>query len=551
MTNTKEFAKQHLNFGKLKGKKVAYFSMEFAIDQALKTYSGGLGYLAGSHMRSAWELKQNLYGIGILWKYGYYDQERDSDNLMQANFRKKEYSFLVDTGIVFPVTVHNHPVQVKAYFLPPHIFNCAPMFFLTTDIPENDYLSRTITHKLYDSNIQTKIAQSIILGIGGGKLLDILDQAPEIYHLNEGHALPLAFYLYEKHRSLEKLKKQFVFTTHTPEAAGNEAHDFNLLNTMSFFNGLPENEAREITRVYEGDLNYTLTALRFAKISNGVSKVHETVANDMWKGNEGISKITSITNAQSKTYWMDQKLEKALNDKDDEAFILRKKEMKKELFKLVADQTGKIFDENVFTIVWARRFAAYKRADLMLRDFERFMRLVNSTDFPVQIIWAGKPYPGDCGAITTFNHIIKTTAKIKNCAVVTGYELNLSGLLKKGSDLWLNTPTFPREASGTSGMSAAMNGSVNFSIPDGWIPEFVKHGKNGFLIPSKVNEDKNQQDIEDYTNLYNTLENEILPLYYKKPKEWLKIMKTAMSEVVPQFGSDRMATEYYDKIYNH
>jgi len=208
-------------------KRVAYFCMEYAIDQSLKTYSGGLGFLSGSHMKSAYEFKQNLIGIGILWKYGYYDQERDKEGLMKASYIKKNYSFLEDTKIRFEIHVHSHPVKVKVLYLKPETFNTAPVFFLSTDVEENDHLSKTISHYLYDSDKAARIAASILLGIGGGKLLEILNYNTEIYHLNEAHALPLAFYLYQRSLGeLSEVKNKLTFTTHTPEEAGNEKSDF-------------------------------------------------------------------------------------------------------------------------------------------------------------------------------------------------------------------------------------------------------------------------------------------------------------------------------------
>src|SRR6187402_2198811 len=227
-------------FDKKFTKPVAYFSMEFAIDQPLKIYSGGLGFLAGSHMRSAYELKQNIIGIGILWKKGYYDQERNQDQTLKVSFRDKDYSFLTDTGILFPITIHGTKVYVKAYLLKPEVFKSAPLFLLSTDIPENDFLAQTISHRLYDPNETTRVAQSILLGIGGAKFLDVLERKTEIYHMNEGHALPLCFYLLDKFKhNIEEVKKRVVFTTHTPEKAGNEEHSLPILNSMSFFSGIP------------------------------------------------------------------------------------------------------------------------------------------------------------------------------------------------------------------------------------------------------------------------------------------------------------------------
>jgi starch phosphorylase len=531
-------------------KQVAYFSMEFAVDQSLKIYSGGLGFLAGSHLRSAYELKQNLLGIGMLWKYGYYDQVRDGNALMKPAFTEKEYAFLQDTGIVFTVPVHDSPVHVKAYLLRPETFGSAPLFLLSTDIPENDYLSRTITHRLYDPHEATRIAQTIVLGIGGAMLLDILGIEPDTYHMNEGHSVSLNFYLYAKYKSLEEVKKRVVFTTHTPEMAGNEAHNYNLLKEMSFFYHLQIHEVKSLLQLDGDSFNYTLGALKFARKANGVSKLHRKIANEMWGSNPGVCEIISITNAQNKSYWKDDVLEGAITTNDDELIVRRKKEMKRELFKVVADQCGKLFDENVLTVVWSRRFAGYKRADLMMYDWARFLNLIHHTEHPIQLIWAGKPYPEDFGAIGLFNQIIARVKPFANCAVLVGYELGLSALMKKGADVWLNNPRMYREASGTSGMTAAMNGAINLSMPDGWVPEFAKDGENCFVIKQAPEDiSGGEQDLTECANLMSTLESTVLPMYYQDQKAWLTILKRAAGDVVPAFESGRMVDEYYHRLY--
>ena len=524
--------------------------MEFAVDQPLKIYSGGLGFLAGSHLRSAYEEKQNLIGIGILWKKGYYDQERNQDQTLRVSYRDKDYSFLTDTHIVFPITIHGARVYVKAFLLRPEVFNTVPLFLLTTDIQENDYLAQTISHRLYDPNETTRIAQSILLGVGGAKLLDVLGRETEIYHMNEGHSLPMCFYLLEKYKNIDEVKKRVVFTTHTPEKAGNEEHSLPLLNSMGFFGTLTPEDVDKAVSPENGILNYTLSALRLAKKANGVSQLHGVVSRKMWGDYNGICDITAITNAQNKTYWRDSELDSALASGDDKALMARKKELKRKLFRVVANQTGKLFNENVLTIVWARRFAAYKRANLLLADFNRFLKLAQNSSHPIQIIWAGKPYPEDYGAINIFNEIYWKTKDLPNCTVVTGYELWLSGHLKKGSDIWLNNPKLYHEASGTSGMTAAMNGSVNLSIPDGWVPEFAKHGENSFLIqPANELLTEVSRDKIEAQNLLDVLEKEIIPTYYEKPADWLRIMKASMRDVVPFFDSGRMAREYYEKMY--
>lgn len=529
---------------------VAYFSMEFAVDQALKIYSGGLGFLAGSHLRSAYEKKQNLMGIGILWKYGYYDQVKDKDAAMTPAFTLKQYSYLQDTGILFTVPIHDSPVHVRAYLLKPETFGSAPLLLLSTDVPENDYVSRTITDRLYDPNEATRIAQSIVLGTGGAMLLDILNMAPDIYHMNEGHSVSLNFYLYAKFRDLDSVKKRVVFTTHTPEMAGNEEHRYGLLKNMSFFYHLQEHEVKFVLGMDGDNFSYTLGALKFARKANGVSALHGKVAREMWGHYNGICEITSITNAQNKKYWEDPSIGQAIAAGKDGEITLRKKEMKADLFKVVADQCGKLFNPDVLTIVWARRFAGYKRADLMMQDWDRFLRFISNEAFPVQIIWAGKPYPEDFGAISMFNHIISRAKPLKNCAVLTGYELGLSALLKKGSDVWLNNPRMYREASGTSGMTAAMNGSINLSLPDGWVPEFAKDLVNSFIIqPAPDGLSPEEQDRLENISLMDTLEQKVAATYYNDQKTWLSMVKQAAADVAPAFESGRMVSEYYTEMY--
>ncbi|MNF55563.1 Maltodextrin phosphorylase [compost metagenome] len=539
-------------FDKKYEKSAVYFSMEFAIDQALKIYSGGLGFLAGSHMRSAYDLKQNLIGIGILWKKGYYDQYRKEDLSMGSLFIDKNYSFLEDTNIKFTIKINNHDVWVKAYYLNPKTFGTVPMFFLSTDVAENDYLARSTTFKLYDSDPSAKIAQTMVLGLGGAKLLDALDYDPDIYHLNEAHAVSCVFHLYNKYKSVEKIKEKMVFTTHTPEEAGNEKHDINLLERLSFFDGIPLDKVREITGIYDNTFNHTLVGLRLSHNANGVSKLHGEVSRDMWKDFTGICPITHITNAQNKKYWVDPWLDDAFKNKDREALINRKKRLKTKLFEVVADQTGKIFDPNILTIVWARRFAEYKRPDLITRDFERFKKLLADSERPIQIIFAGKPYPMDYNAIHIFDNLTYMSVNIKNMAVLVGHELKLSRQLKKGADLWLNNPRVTREASGTSGMTAAMNGALNFSTNDGWVREFKDMNKtqNSFVLPIvNHNLPTYEQDQMDLDNMYEMLQGEILPLYYDTPKKWWDLVATSMKQIVPFFDSDRMVDEYYKKLY--
>lgn len=532
-------------------KKVAYFSMEFATHQPLKIYSGGLGFLSGSHLRSAYELRQNLIGIGILWKYGYYDQERNQDQTLDVAWNEKQYSFLEETGIKFQVNIHDHPVWVKVWYLNPETFKTAPLFLLSTDVPENDYVSQTITHRLYDANVATKVAQFILLGVGGAKLIDLLGFNPELYHLNEAHGISAAFYLYKKFGNIEDVRKRLVFTTHTPEEAGNEKHDIYLCHSMSYFCGLSVDEVKNLYGEPSDQFNHSLAALRFARLANGVSQLHGVVSRAMWGKHDKICPIIAITNSQNWRYWADKQLYKFMEAGDDYGIDDRKKYLKKRAFDIVADQTGKIFNPDVFTIVWARRFAGYKRAGLIASDEKRFEELLNNSKYPVQVIWAGKPYPVDHPAISEFNQLVHLSKRHKNVAVVIGYELALSKRLKQAGDVWLNNPRVPREASGTSGMTAAMNGTINFSTDDGWIPEFINHGHNGFVVPKADYENMTvqEQDKYDYEKIYEILQKEILPLYYENYNTWRQIMKNGMRDVRFQFDSNRMAHEYYELLY--
>ena len=533
------------------GKRVAYFSMEFGIDQTLKTYSGGLGYLAGSHMMASHDLKQNMIGIGMLWKYGYYEQVRDHSGLMRTLFRERYYNYLQPTDLIFPVEINGHTVNVQAFYLPPEVFGTIPMYLLSTDRPEiNDYLACTVTHHLYDPNPAARIAQSIVLGVGGAKVVEALGGA-DVYHMNEAHALPLAFHLYKEHQNTEAVRQRLAFTTHTPVKAGNEERDFELMHKMGFFSGLSKEEVREISGETGSRFGYTPAAIRLSGAVNGVSQLHAKVSQAMWSDVEPRPEIIGITNTQHQGKWQDKALKAALDAGDDVALLARKRELKQDLFEIVAEQTGKRLDPDKLTIVWARRFAGYKRADLIMRDLSRFYDLLNDGKLPIQVIWAGKPYPHDDSAIELFNKLISTTRYSDTAAVLTGYEMGLSAALKKGSDVWLNTPRRPKEASGTSGMTAAMNLSVNFSIDDGWIPEFAKHGHNAFVIPhADLDTSVSTQDDQDHHNLMQILEKEIIPLYYNKPEKWLEIAKNSMREVVEGFESRRQAAEYYDRLYS-
>lgn len=531
--------------------RVAYVCMEFGIDQSLKTYAGGLGFLAGSFMRSAYELKQNVVGIGILWKYGYYNQGRKQDLTMSVLFEEKNYGFLMPTGIKFSLKITKHDVWVTAFYLPPNIFKTAPIFLLSTDLPENDYLAKTITHKLYDANPETSIAAAIILGEGAAKLLEELNWQPDLFHLNESHALPLAFYLYQKHKNINEVRKRLVYTNHTPEESGNLKTNIALLDKMSYFCDVPISEIIAISIIDHDKLDHTETCLNLSRKTNAVSLLHKNTLTKNCKNKEILCKIISITNAQNFNYWHDEDLFNDIKNKPVLDIASRKKVLKNILFEIVADQCGEIYNTNICTFVFAKRFAGYKRADIFFHNIERFEKLVSNKEKPVQIIWAGKPYPMDYNGIGVFDKIVDICKKYSNCSILTGYELRLSKILKEGADVWLNMPRLYHEASGTSGIAAVMNGAVNVGIPDGWFPEFAKDKTNSFVIPSSDNNlPEHIQDDLDCNSLYDVIEKEVLPIYYDYPNRWHEIIRNAAIDIMPYFDSNRMNKEYYENLYN-
>ena len=307
-------------------KKVAYFSMEFAVHQPLKIYSGGLGFLAGSHLRSAYELRQNMINIGILWKYGYYDQARNQDQTCRSRGWRSTTVFWKIQESKYQVTIHDHPVWVKVWYLNPETFKSAPLFLLSTDVPENDYVSQTITHRLYDANVATKVAQFILLGVGGAQLVDELGFKPDLYHLNEAHGISAAFWLYQKYdKNIEEVRRRLVFTTHTPEEAGNEKHDIYLCHKMSYFCGLSVEEVKKLTGLEDDAFNHSLVALRFAHLANAVSQLHGNVSRAMWGKYKNICPIISITNAQNWRYWADKELYRKMEESNDYWWDDRKK----------------------------------------------------------------------------------------------------------------------------------------------------------------------------------------------------------------------------------
>ena len=524
---------------------VAYFSMEIALDQSLKIYSGGLGFLAGSHMLSAGYLQMPMVGVTMLWSYGYYDQRIAQDGQVEVAYIRKYYDFLKDTNATTEVEIFGEKVKVKAFLVEPELFGACPVYLLTTDIEGNSEWAKSISHKLYDGNEKIRIAQETVLGVAGVRILQQIGYNFDVVHMNEGHALPAAFELLRQYNgNLEEVKKKTVFTTHTPVAAGNEVHWVDTLMEGGFFAGCSRERAVEL-----GGENFSLTvaALRMSRIANAVSQLHGLVANKMWEWVDGRCPIRAITNAVNLHYWQDPRIKEA---NTPEKLLAVKREMKAELFEYVANVAGKRFDPDVLTITWARRFADYKRAWLILMDKDRITRLLDENK--IQIIFAGKFHPDDVMGKEMFNKLLNRSHSLKNVVVLPGYELELSGKLKRGSDIWLNTPLRPFEASGTSGMSANANGALHLSTFDGWTVEGTFDGINGYTIEYPELDDEmpwEERHWKDHECMMNKIENEIIPTYYENKAEWARLMQQAIRTSEAYFNSDRMVVEYYNRLY--
>jgi starch phosphorylase len=533
---------------------VAYFSMEVAIDQSIPTYAGGLGFLAGSHLRSAWEMEMPLIGISIFWSEGYGQQRLTSATTADIDFKIWDGAGLEETDLSTVIRIFDQPVHVKAYYLPPNRFGSAPIYFLSTNLPENPPEVRRFTQKLYDSDERTRIGQEMVLGIGGYHILQKIGPLPDVYHLNEGHSVPLLFQLLAAAGGdLGAVREQCVFTTHTPIAAGNETHDGQLLAQAGYFG--PTSEA---TAIALGGSPFSLTAaaLRMCRIANGVSLIHGKIANELWGKLDNRCPIIAITNSVNLHYWQDSRLR---GESDPHRLLSLKRDMKQALFQLVRQETGKQPDPDVLTIVWARRFTEYKRPTLIFRDLARLSRLLEASQ--IQLIFAGRFHPGDVRGRQLFNQVLEYSQTLPNIAVLLNYELNLSKLLKRGADVWLNTPLRPLEASGTSGMSASMNGAVHFSTYDGWAVEGTFHHINGYIINqpghcescNRISESptcpRDERDQQDYESMMTILETEIIPTYYQHPARWSALMAQSIHNSEIYFHSDRMMLEYFNRMY--
>ncbi|MBW9152529.1 alpha-glucan family phosphorylase [Clostridium estertheticum] len=524
--------------------------MEYGLSSDFKTYAGGLGILAGDHLKGAKDLNLPLVGIGLKWKQGYTEQIIDENGEVYDTYHNYHYEFLKDTGVKVTVNIRNIKVVCKVWKL--EEFGNNPIYLLDTDIPENG--DRWITGQLYGWFGEERIAQEIVLGIGGVKALRALNIPIDVYHFNEGHAVLAATELikekmqsgYSFEDSWVKTRDEVVFTTHTPIVEGNESHPIDKLEYMGAFNELTR---QQMISLGGEPFNMTVAGLRLSRKANAVAKLHMETANKMWKTVAKRPEIIGITNGIHKPTWVDERMTKAFDNNGDlwGTHIT----IKKELIEFIKERTGTTLCVDKLLIGFSRRAAPYKRSDLIFTSEEIISPLLKSGK--VQIVFSGKAHPLDDIGKEIVAKLIRMMKKYPSSVVfLENYDMNIGRMLTRGSDIWLNNPRRPLEASGTSGMKAAMNGVLNCSILDGWWPEACNDGVNGWQFGDGVGLDdltEVELDKHDTIGLYDTLINRVMATYYGNRQKWVEMMRESIRTTSYEFSVERMLDEYYNKMY--
>ena len=609
------------NFPDLEDRLIAYFSMEFGLHEALPIYAGGLGILSGDHTKEASDLGLPFVAIGFFYTEGYFTQHISEDGWQEA--RNTVHTFK-DLPVLSVLDENDKPLTIRVELPGRDVFarlweiqvGRVPLYLLDTNIEMNSATDRALTARLYSSDLDLRISQEILLGIGGVRALRAMGYNPQVWHMNEGHS---AFLILERIRELfetgvafeeaaEMVKAGSVFTTHTPVPAGND--EFPLWLIDKYFShlwqqlGLDRDQFIDLARhtVSWGEtFSMPALALQLSSKSNAVSELHGQVSRGMWhflypeKLIEDVP-ITHITNGVHTGTWLARRLRhlydrylgadwlehvddpdiwELVNNIPDERLWAVREHLKRRLVAYMRERarqrwlhggwhpvqlvaSGVLLDPYVLTIGFARRFAPYKRANLILRDLERLQKIVNHSEMPVQIIFAGKTHPDNEGGKLLIQDVYRAVKRHNSggrLVFLEDYDMNLARYLIQGVDVWLNTPRRPNEASGTSGQKAALNGVLNFSILDGWWREGY-NGKNGWAIgQDTMYDDPEMQDEADAESLYDILENEIVPLYYRKqasdglPGDWITLMKESIRTLAPQFCTRRMVIEYLERMY--
>ncbi|MGI6251501.1 MAG: alpha-glucan family phosphorylase [Anaerolineaceae bacterium] len=609
-------------YPELMDKKIGYFSFEYGLHESLMVYAGGLGVLSGDHLKEASDLGLPLVAVGFLYTYGYFSQRISEDGWQEARNVELKFSDLPlvelfdenHEPIKISVDLPGRTLYARLYELQVGRVN---LVLMHTNIPENTPQDRALTDKLYISDPELRISQEILLGIGGLRALQALGHDLSIYHMNEGHSAFLTLerlrQLMEQGKTLEKAKELVrhtsVFTTHTPVPAGNDIFPTWLMD--KYFSaywpslGLDRNEFMNLAKITAdwGDDAFSMPvlALRLSDYANGVSKLHGEVSRKMWASIypdvpvEQVP-ITSITNGVHMGTWLARRFSnlynrylgpdwkqqidnevmwKKVDDIPDEEIWRIRLHLKRKLIAYMVARarsqwqnggvhpvqtvaSGVLLDPYALTIGFARRFATYKRANLVFQDYDRLLRLVTDSRKPVQIIFAGKAHPNDEPAKLLIQEVYRKVKDARNggrLVFMDDYDMDMARYLVQGVDVWLNTPRRPREASGTSGEKAALNGTLNFSVLDGWWAEGY-NSQNGWAIGDTTEyTDQDAQDAADSKSFYETLENEIIPLYYTKrsadglPGDWIERIKESIKSISPRFSMTRMVKEYMNTLY--
>ncbi len=571
---------------------VAYFSAEFGLDQSLPIYSGGLGILAGDHLKAASELGVPLVGLGLFYRRGYFRQRLDEGDRQVERYPRNDANRLPLTLVPMAPIVeladeNGDLVAVRLGVWRAQVGRVA-LYLLDTKVEGNPAWARDVTDTLYGGDRENRLRQELVLGVGGVRVLRRLGLEPTVFHMNEGHSAFLQLErlreLVEVHdvepeEALGRLRASSVFTTHTPVPAGNEVFDPELVrrNVEPLVErcGLSWAEFELLGKIEPDETGFGLTpfALRTSDYANGVSELHGTVSREIWHGlwpRRAVEDVPigSITNGVHQRTWISGELEELLGDTfprfelahelSPAALWQTHDGAKRRLLEfVVATRGAPPLDPDVLTIGFARRFATYKRANLLFSRPERLARLLADPARPIQVLVAGKAHPADEGGKDVIQYVVDFARESEAAGRVVfleDYEMTLARRLVQGVDVWLNTPRRPMEASGTSGMKAALNGVLNCSILDGWWAEAYRP-EVGFAIDSGAAAAGDaEQDAADAEALYAVLEQAVLPAYYERdeagvPQRWVALMRESIAELGPRFGTARMVAEYVERLY--
>jgi len=575
----------------LAGKTIAYLSMEFGLHESVRIYSGGLGVLAGDHLRSASDLGVPLVAVGFLYREGYFRQVFDDGQQTEAYPRTRFERLPVqrcetDEGpveIVLPIGEFTAHAQIWRLAV-----GRTPLYLLDTDLESNPEPIRQLTRHLYGGDQTTRIRQEILLGVGGLAALRALGIQPDLLHLNEGHCAFAPLVLMAE-SSAEQARARCVFTTHTPVPAGHDRFQEQLvraeLGPWCDSVDLSVDEVIGLGRVNPEDADetvcMTVIGIRLSRSTNGVAALHGAVSREMWRDlwpDKPVEEVPigHVTNGVHPIFWMapasralfDQELDgwrerpwdssiwAGVYGIETAALWLLRSHLRVRLLNEVEARTGRELDPEALTIGFARRFAPYKRGDLIFSQPERLYDLLNG-EHPVNLIFAGKAHPRDDNGKRIVSSVLDwaTHSEFRDRVVLLeDYDIHLGGLLTSGADVWLNNPRRPREASGTSGQKVILNGGLNLSVLDGWWPEGFD-GENGWQIgDGKIWDDLEAHDAHDIEDLYRTLEEQVLPLWAERdalniPRGWVERMKRSIATCAPKFSSHRMVRDYVNEVY--